>query len=119
MHDSQPQGITPDALPDVITRYLDAHRTHDTATAISAFHPDATVNDAGETHQGTSAIETWLTRSATEFTYTIELISAQEVDAQHYIATHHLEGNFPGGVVDLHYRFTLNCGLIEGLLIEP
>ncbi|MER5466619.1 nuclear transport factor 2 family protein [Streptomyces sp. NPDC002668] len=119
MHDNQPQNIAPDALPDVITRYLNAHRTHDTASAISAFQPDATVIDEGKTHQGTVAIETWLTRSATEYTYTNELTGAQEVDAQHYITTQHLEGNFPGGVVDLHYRFTLSCGLIEGLLIEP
>ncbi|MGP8304466.1 nuclear transport factor 2 family protein [Streptomyces inhibens] len=119
MHTDQPQDIAPDALPEVITRYLDAHRAHDTASALSAFHPDATVTDEGKTHRGAPAIETWLTRSASEYTYTIELTGAQKVDTDHYIATHHLEGNFPGGVVDLHYRFALSDGLIENLVIEP
>ncbi|MGY0060560.1 nuclear transport factor 2 family protein [Streptomyces sp. LZ34] len=123
MRDNQPRSIDPAALPEVITRYLDAHRAHDTAAAITAFHPEATVVDEGKTHQGTSAIESWLTSAATEYTYTTELTGAQEIDAYHYIATHHLEGNFPGGVVDLRYRFTLSGdlggGLIMGLLIEP
>lgn len=119
MYTDQPQNIAPDGLPEVITRYLDAHRAHDTDTALSAFHPDATVTDEGKTHRGASAIATWLARSAGEYTYTIELTGAQKVDTDRYIATHHLEGNFPGGVVDLHYRFTLSDGLIEDLVIEP
>jgi hypothetical protein len=32
---------------------------------------------------------------------------------------HHLEGDFPGGVADLHFRFTLRDGLISRLVIEP
>ena len=31
----------------------------------------------------------------------------------------HLEGDFPGGVADLHYRFTLDGALIDRLVIEP
>ncbi|MPY55028.1 nuclear transport factor 2 family protein [Streptomyces acidicola] len=119
MHTDQPQNIAPEALPEVITRFLNSHRAHDTATALSAFHPDATVTDDGKTHRGAPTIETWLTHSAGEYTYTIELTGAQRVDTDRYVATHHLEGNFPGGVVDLHYRFTLSDGLIEGLRIEP
>ncbi|MER5943414.1 nuclear transport factor 2 family protein [Streptomyces sp. NPDC001928] len=119
MRTNQPQDIAPDALPQVITRYLDAHRAHDTATALGAFHPDATVTDEGKTHRGAPAIGTWLTHAAGEYTYTIELTGAEKVDTDHYVATHHLEGNFPGGVVDLHYRFTLSDGLIEDLVIEP
>ncbi|MFF8729358.1 nuclear transport factor 2 family protein [Streptomyces sp. NPDC015171] len=119
MHIDQPQDIAPDALPEVITRYLDAHRAHDTATALGAFHPDATVTDEGRTHRGAPAIAAWLTRSAGEYTYTTELTGARKADPDHYVATHHLEGDFPGGAVDLHYRFTLSGGLIEALVIEP
>ena len=119
MYDSKPQGIAPDALPQVITHYLDAHRAHDTASAVTAFTRDATVIDDGNTYEGTAAIERWLSRAATEFTYTINLTGAQRTDATHYIATHHLEGNFPGGTIDLHYRFALRDGLIESLAIAP
>lgn len=119
MHDNQPRASTPDILPEVITRYLKAHRAHDTATAIMAFTGEATVIDDGNTYAGTEAIRAWLDRSATEFTYTIHLTEAQQTDATRYIATHHLEGNFPGGTIDLRYQFTLRDGLIERLVIEP
>jgi ketosteroid isomerase-like protein len=119
MHDNQPRTSIPDALPEVITRYLKAHRAHDTGTAITAFTGEATVIDDGNTYRGTEAIEGWLGRSATEFTYTIHLTNAQQTDATHYIATHHLEGNFPGGTIDLRYQFTLRDDLIERLVIEP
>ncbi|MFJ9821339.1 SDR family oxidoreductase [Streptomyces sp. NPDC101151] len=118
MPEQQPRTTAPQTLPATITRYLKAHRAHDTATAVTAFTDDATVTDDGRTYQGTSAIERWLSRSASEFTYTIDLTGAQQIDATHYIATHHLEGNFPGGSVDLRYQFTLRDTLIETLVIE-
>ncbi|MFG3590117.1 nuclear transport factor 2 family protein [Streptomyces sp. NPDC047990] len=119
MATDEPRSIAPDALPEVISRYLDAHRVRDTAGALAAFRPDATVTDDGRTYRGAEAIATWLTRAASEYTYTIELTGAQQTGADRYTATHHLEGDFPGGRVDLHYRFTLDEGRIESLVIEP
>ncbi|MEU1600307.1 nuclear transport factor 2 family protein [Streptomyces sp. NPDC005708] len=106
-------------LPAVITRYLDAHQSHDTATALSTFTADAVVTDDGRTYEGTSAIESWLSPSSSEYTYTVTLTGAEHVDATHWTAGNHLEGDFPGDVVDLAYWFTLQDGLIEGLVIEP
>jgi hypothetical protein len=34
-------------------------------------------------------------------------------------ATRHLQGDFPGGEVDLKYTFTLDHDLISKLVIEP
>ncbi|WP_448316593.1 nuclear transport factor 2 family protein [Streptomyces sp. CO7] len=119
MPTDQPQTIAPEALPEVITGFLKAHRAHDVATALSYLRPDATVTDEGKTHQGAPAIEAWMTRTAGEYTYTSELIGAQKVNADHYVVTHHLEGDFPGGAVDLHFRFSLGDGLIKDLRIEP
>jgi len=119
MPSHQPHTIAPSDLPETITRYLRAHHDHDTATAVTAFTSDAAVTDDGRTYRGTTAIEQWLNRSATEFTYTIELTDAQQIEPAHYVATHHLEGNFPGGSVDLRYQFSLRDDLIERLVIEP
>ena len=119
MPDNQPQTIDPDVLPEVITRYLKAHRAHATATAITAFADNATVTDDGNTHEGAAAIEQWLSQTASEFTYTVHLTGADRTDATHYTAIQHLEGNFPGGTIDLRYRFTLRDDLIERLVIEP
>ena len=111
--------IALDELPAVVTRYLNAHRDHDTAAALATFTDGATVIDDGNTHSGTAAIEKWLNRSSTEYTYTTELTGAYRTDQTHYTAANRLEGNFPGGIVDLRYQFALRDSLIERLVIEP
>jgi hypothetical protein len=111
--------ITPDELPVVITRYLAAHLARDVDRAVAHLTPDASVTDEGHTYHGPDEIRAWLTRAAGEYTYTTELIAAAKVDDRHYDAVHHLAGDFPGGVVDLHFRFTLRDGLIDRLVIEP
>ena len=47
------------------------------------------------------------------------LTGATKIDDAHYDVLQHLEGNFPGGVIDLHYRFTLRGASIAELVIEP
>ncbi|SFJ65472.1 SnoaL-like domain-containing protein [Amycolatopsis sacchari] len=107
------------SLPETITAYLAAHEAHDTDAELRLLAPDATVTDEGHTYRGHAEIAAWLRRSASEYTYTSTLTGTERVDDDHYVATHHLEGDFPGGVVDLHFRFTLHNGLIERLVIEP
>ncbi|RJQ83959.1 nuclear transport factor 2 family protein [Amycolatopsis panacis] len=111
--------IAPDDLPDRITTYLAAHQTRDLDTAIAQYTPDAVVTDEGHDHDGPSAIRAWLARSATEYTYTTTLTAAYRADQHHFDVLHRLQGNFPGGVADLHYRFTLRDGHIARLVIEP
>jgi hypothetical protein len=113
------QPIAPDEFPDVITRYLAAHRARKTAAALATFTDDAIVTDDGTTYSGLPAIENWLNRSSTEYDYTVELTSAHSTDATHHTATNRLQGDFPGGIVDLRYQFTLRDDLIERLVIEP
>ncbi len=106
-------------LPDAITAYLRAHQARDLDAAMPHYAADATVTDEGHTYSGPAAIRQWLATSASEYTYTIELTAAREIDDSHYVATHHLEGDFPGGVADLHYKFAMRNGLIQDLIIEP
>jgi ketosteroid isomerase-like protein len=112
------QTIDLTELPRTIADYLTAHRARDADTAITYFTNDAAVTDDGKTYHGTADIHTWLDRSAGEYTYTIKLTGAEEIDDDHYTAVNHLEGDFPGGVVDLRFRFTLRDGRIARLVIE-
>jgi ketosteroid isomerase-like protein len=112
------QTIDLTELPRTIADYLAAHRARDADTAISYFTNDAAVTDDAKTHHGTADIHTWLDRSAREYTYTIELTGAEKIDDEHYTAINHLKGDFPGGVVDLHFRFTLRDRRIARLAIE-
>ncbi len=76
-------------LPTAIATYLAAHDARDVATASS------------------------------EYTYTTEYVGATAIGEAGFDVVQHLEGDFPGGVADLHFRFTLDRGLISRLVIEP
>lgn len=86
---------------------------------LDTFTADAVVIDEGHDHGGREQIEAWLTGPASEFTYTTEFKSAATAGADNVDVLQRLEGNFPGGVADLHYRFTLDGALISRLVIEP
>ena len=49
------------------------------------------------------------------FTYTSEITRVEQTGDQQYLVSTHLEGDFPGGLVDLDQRFTLDDGLISDL----
>ncbi|MFD3399816.1 nuclear transport factor 2 family protein [Kribbella sp. NPDC058693] len=115
---TQATKITPDELPELITTYLTAHQTRDLDTAIAQYTTDAVVTDDGRDYHGPAEIRTWLARAATEYTYTSKVTAAYRGDQDHFDVLHRLEGNFPGGVADLHFRFTLRDGLIARLIIE-
>jgi ketosteroid isomerase-like protein len=106
-------------IPSAITTYLTAHSARDLDSAIAAYASDAVVIDDGRSYHGTDAIRGWLAGAATEYTYTTELISATRLDEERYDVVQHLDGDFPGGVVDLHYRFTLRGSCIARLVIAP
>jgi hypothetical protein len=114
-----PQAVDPAELPEIITSYLKAHQVRDLGAAMHSYEPDATVTDEGRTYHGPAEIRAWLSRSANEYSYTIEMSGATKIGDDRYDVTHHLEGNFPGGTVDLHFRFTLRNGKIARLVIEP
>lgn len=109
-------------LPHAITTYLreaQPDRKPNLHDLLSAFAPDATVLDDGKTYRGHDEIRAWREGAASEYTYTAELTHAEKLDDTHYVLTHHLEGDFPGGQVDLIYRFTLTNNLITTLEIAP
>jgi len=107
-----------DELPPTITTYLTAHEARDAATAITAFTDDAVVTDEGHTYRGRDDINDWLLHAASGFTFTTEFVGATR-DAEHIDVVQHLEGDFPGGVADLHFRFTMAGVLVSRLVIEP
>ena len=106
-------------VPEVIGRYQAAHDRHDSSAAASAFTADATVRDDGSTFVGAEAILGWLDTAASAFTYTRTLIGAERQDDRTWIVHNNLSGDFPGGTVDLSYRFVLRDDLIERLDIAP
>jgi ketosteroid isomerase-like protein len=107
------------ALPAVVTTYLTAHKSRDVAAALSTFTADAAVTDEGHTVRGRDAIGAWLNNAGSEYTFTTTFTGATVSDPRHVDVAQRLKGDFPGGVADLHYRFTLAGEHISGLVIEP
>jgi ketosteroid isomerase-like protein len=118
-HRSEGTSTSWDELPPVIRAYLTAHRARDADTAIATFTADAVVTDEGDTHHGREEIRTWLGSTASEYTYTTEFTGATKTGQARFDVVQHLEGNFPGGEVDLHFRFALGGPSICWLVIEP
>jgi len=106
-------------IPNAITMYQAAHDRRDVDTALAQFTHEATVVDDGRRYEGVNGIEQFLTKAGSEYTYTRTLISAEEVTANCWRVTNRLEGNFPGGQVDLSYEFQLEGELIARLIIAP
>ncbi|WUJ70204.1 nuclear transport factor 2 family protein [Kribbella soli] len=109
-------------LPAAITKYLRESDPQHKANAhdlLAAFATNATVVDDGKTYTGHDEIHRWRENEASQYTYTVELSHVEKLDDDRYVVTTHLEGDFPGGVVDLIYRFTLADDLITMLEIAP
>lgn len=116
---TETETIQPADLPATIRDYLAAHAAGDADTALRAFATGAVVVDEGRTYRGREEIRGFLQHAGSEFTYTTELTGAERVDDAHWVAVQHLEGDFPGGVADLRYRFTTADGVIAELVIAP
>ena len=105
-------------LPDVIRQYQDAHDSH-VDQALAAFAADATVRDEDQQWFGTTEIRDWLNKTSTEYTFTRTLLSVETTGVGSWAVRNRLEGNFPGNVVDLRYRFELDGEHIKSLTIAP
>ncbi|WP_382308651.1 hypothetical protein [Herbiconiux sp. UC225_62] len=106
-------------FPFQVAVYLDAVARDDLEASLAAFTADAVVIDEGRERRGAD-IREWRQTTATEYTYTTDFRSLEAADESHFVALHHLEGDFPGGVVDLRYRFDLAAdGRIARLEIAP
>lgn len=110
---------SPVALPAVIQRYQDAHDGRDVETALTAFATTATVTDEDQRWSGTDEIRAWLAKTSSEYTFTRTLLGVQSGGDGSWLVRNRLEGNFPGGVVDLRYRFVLDGDYIVSLNIAP
>lgn len=94
-------------VPATIRTFLDAHVGGQQHVAVRAFAVDAVVTDQGKAFRGVDDIGAFLNHASSEFTYTTEETGAEKIDDQHWIVGVRLEGDFPGGVADLRYRFTM------------
>jgi len=111
------------SLAPVISEYLAASDRGDAEAIVRCFAEDAVIVDEDQEWRGTAAIRRWRATVATAYQYTVQVTGAEalgEADgAERHHVYLHLEGNFPGGQVDLTDRFALRGGRIARLEIMP
>jgi ketosteroid isomerase-like protein len=108
---------TTNAVPEVIARYLAAADAKDIDALVACFGPDATVLDEGKTYTGHDQIRAWREATISSWTYTTEVTGTEPIGDAGYQVNTHLEGDFPGRVVDLRFQFAVTDGLISDLRI--
>jgi len=111
------------ALPTIISDYMTASDSGNLDAIVACFTDDAVVVDENQEWTGRPRIREWRNRVATAYEYTVEVRNTLRRDLldglEHHDVHTHLEGNFPGGTVDLTNRFALRDGLIARLEIVP
>jgi hypothetical protein len=93
--------------PRAITSYFDADAKRDTTAVVALFSDDGEVVDEGQTWRGVDRIRAWREGPASKYAYTTRVFGTKHVSADEYVVTGRLDGNFPGGTANLHWRFTL------------
>lgn len=109
-----------ETVPPAVARYLSAQGDEEgRQSVVEAFTADARVTDEGIDYDGRDGIRAWLDKTGSEYTYTTALIGQRQEGPDQWTVVAHLEGDFPGGVVDLRYRFSLEQDRISRLIIAP
>ncbi|WP_329129823.1 nuclear transport factor 2 family protein [Streptomyces sp. NBC_01476] len=104
--------------PPAVDRYLKAADSRDAQAVADCFTPDGTVLDEGKTYRGRDEIAGWRTALAGQFTYTSTVTGVEEPGEDgEYRLNVRVEGDFPGGVADLRFGFTLRDDRIAALRI--
>ena len=102
----------------VITRYFAADARRDIDAIVALFSDDAVVVDEGQTYHGREAIRGWREGAASVYQYNTQVDDTKHFDAESYLVTGRLTGNFPGGTAALQWRFTVQNDLISRLEID-
>jgi hypothetical protein len=104
-----------ETTPDVITRYLRAADERNAQALAACFTVDGTVTDEGATYVGHDEIVGWREGALSKWKYTTDVVRTESVGEHEHLVSVHIEGDFPGGVADLTYRFITEAGLISAL----
>ncbi len=116
-HTSHTSHSIADAIPTVVTRYLEAADRGDAAALADCFTSEGTVTDEGTTYRGRHEIVGWRDQLGSRWEYTSRVTTAEATDDHRIRVGVHVEGNFPGGHADLTYSFEVDGGRISSLSI--
>ena len=94
-------------LPAAVHGFVDGWQGGDAEKVEALFAENAVVTDEGRTHRGRDEINAWIDSTIDLFSTTLTFLGGREVDGM-VGASYRLEGDFPGGSVELEYQFQLD-----------
>lgn len=104
-------------LPPTVAAFTAANSRTNPREVSELFTEDAVVVDDGNTYYGRASIASWRRRLAQSASYTKTFLSARPA-GQTLEVLERVEGDFPGGRVNLLSTFTLDAsGLIKSVRI--
>ena len=104
---------------EVVRRYFELDADRDIDAILALFSDDATVVDEGKERHGTLEIHAWQIGDASRYAYTTEVLDTVVLAPDRRVVTGRLTGNFPGGVAELRWDFTIAGDRIARLIIAP
>jgi SnoaL-like domain len=110
---------TTPTTPTVVARYFAAADADDPAALADCFVADGTVEDEGETYRGRDAIIAWRQAVISKYTYTRTITGTEQRGDTEFRISARIEGNFPGGVADLKFDFSIADDQITSVVIAP
>jgi SnoaL-like domain len=106
-------------IPQAVRRYFALDADHAVEELVALFTNDAVVIDEGRRREGTDAIRSWRTEVADRYEYRTTILDAPAAEGANYRVRARLDGNFPGGTVELNYDFVTDGERIKYLKIAP
>lgn len=103
-------------LPHPLPDYFAAANTDDAERIAACFADEATVHDEKRDYVGRSEIREWALEARRKYSFRSEPL-AVDGSPDRPVVLARVTGNFPGGSVDLSYRFALAKGAIASLSI--
>lgn len=103
--------------PEVVQRYFAGDADRETEAIVGLFTDDATVIDEGEERHGIGEIRRWRTGPASKYQYTTTILDDHPTGEGGHRVIARLDGNFPGGSVELKHDFKIDGDRISYLKI--
>jgi hypothetical protein len=104
---------------EIVRRYFELDADRDVDAILALFSEDAIVVDEGKQRRGTLEIHAWQTGDASRYTYATDVLDTVALAPGRRVVTGRLTGNFPGGVAELKWDFTVAGDRIVRLVIAP
>ncbi len=105
-------------IDPTIQSFVNAMNAQNASAVAACFAPEATVQDEGNEHRGTEAIEAWYSEASRKYQPVMKIQDIAETEKGEAVLTGEVSGDFEGSPATLRYRMLIEGDKIARLKIE-